>query len=76
MGSADAIAKLQSLSEERARRVVALIEDLAELEALEDAEDVMDARNALAEVADAGTEYMANERRSVEESSAHSMARG
>ena len=49
MSSADAVAKLQSLSPERASKVFALIEDLAELEALENADDLKDARKALAE---------------------------
>jgi hypothetical protein len=48
---ADAIAKMQTLSAERAARVVSLIEDLAELEAREEAEDVAAAREALAEIA-------------------------
>jgi hypothetical protein len=48
--AADAIAKLQVLSEERANKVFSLIEDLTELEALEDAEDLKDAREALAEM--------------------------
>lgn len=46
---ADAVAKMQSLSEERAARVVSLIEDLAELEAREAAEDLASAREALAD---------------------------
>jgi hypothetical protein len=46
---ADAFAKLQTLSEERAARVVSLIEDLAELEAREEAEDLAAAREALAD---------------------------
>ena len=46
---ADAVAKMQTLSEERATRVVALIEDLAELEARENAEDLAAARESLAE---------------------------
>ena len=45
----DAIAKLQTLSDERAARVVSLIEDLAELEARENAEDLAAAREALAD---------------------------
>ena len=48
---ADAIAKMQTLSDERAARVVSLIEDLAELEAREEAEDLAAAREALAEIA-------------------------
>jgi hypothetical protein len=45
----DAYAKLASLSEERARRVVELIDDLAELEAMENAEDLAAAQAALAD---------------------------
>jgi hypothetical protein len=45
----EAYAKLAGLSEERARRVLSLIEDLAELEAREEAEDLAAAREALAE---------------------------
>jgi len=45
----DAVAKLQTLSEERVARVVSLIEDLAELEARENAEDLAVARESLAE---------------------------
>ena len=48
--TAKAIAKLESLSEDRAKKVLSLIEDLAELEALEDAEDLKDACEALAEM--------------------------
>ena len=48
--TAEAMAKLTTLSEERARRVFSLIEDLAELEALEDAQDLKDARETLAEL--------------------------
>jgi len=44
----EAYARLANLSEERARRVFSLIEDLADLEALENAEDVVAARQALA----------------------------
>ena len=44
---ADVVAKMQTLSEERAARVVSLIEDLAELEAREEAEDLAAAREAL-----------------------------
>jgi hypothetical protein len=47
---ADALTKLRNLSQERADRVLSLIEDLAELEPLEDAEDLKDAREVLAEV--------------------------
>jgi len=45
----DAVAKLQTLSDERAARVVSLIEDLAELEARENAEDLAAPREALAD---------------------------
>ncbi len=45
----EAYARLASLSEERAQRVLSLIEDLAELEALENAEDVVAARQILAD---------------------------
>jgi hypothetical protein len=45
----DAVTKLQALSEERAARVVSLIEDLADLEAREDAEDLAAAKEALAD---------------------------
>jgi hypothetical protein len=45
----DACAKLAGLSEERARRVVELIDDLAELEAIENAQDLAAARDALAD---------------------------
>jgi hypothetical protein len=55
MGSAEAMTKLQNLSEDRAKRVFALVEDSAVLEALEDAEDVMDAGIALAEVEEANS---------------------
>ena len=48
---ADVVAKMQTLSDERAARVVSLIEDLAELEAREEAEDLAAAREALAEIA-------------------------
>ena len=47
----EAYAKLSALSDERARRVVELIEDLAELEALEDAEDLAAAREEQAKIA-------------------------
>jgi beta-phosphoglucomutase-like phosphatase (HAD superfamily) len=50
--TADAIAKLQGLSEERAQTVYALIEDLTQLEALEDAEDLKDALKTLKELED------------------------
>lgn len=46
----DAVAKMQTLSEERAARVVSMIEDLADLEAREDAEDLAAAREALQRV--------------------------
>jgi len=45
----EALAKMQTLSDERAALVVALIEDLADLEAREDAEDLAAAREALAD---------------------------
>ena len=45
----DACAKLALLSEERARKVLDLINDLAELEALEEAQDILAARRALAD---------------------------
>ena len=45
----EVIAKLEGLSDSRARRVVSLIEDLTELEALESAADLKAARDALAE---------------------------
>ena len=48
---ADVVAKMQTLSDERAARVVSLIEDLAELEVREEAEDLAAAREALAEIA-------------------------
>jgi hypothetical protein len=50
MSSADAIIKLQKLSPERANKVFALIEDLAELETLENAQDLKEARESLAEL--------------------------
>jgi hypothetical protein len=53
IGIDEAAAKMQTLSEERAARVVSLIEDLADLEAREDAEDLAAARTALAAI-DAG----------------------
>lgn len=58
MSSADvsgAVIKLQKLSDERAGKVLSLIDDLAELEASEDAEDLKDAREALAEIQSATT---------------------
>ena len=45
----EAIAKLGTLSESRASRVVSLIEDLTELEALENAADLKAVRDALSE---------------------------
>ena len=45
----DAVGKLRSLSPDRSQRVLAMIEDLAELQALEDKQDLEDARAALAE---------------------------
>ena len=48
---ADAVAKMQTLSEEWAARVVSMIEDLAELEARENAEDLAAAQAALARIA-------------------------
>ena len=45
----EALGKLRSLSPDRTQHVLALIEDLAELQALEDRQDVQDARAALAE---------------------------
>jgi hypothetical protein len=44
----EAYARLASLSEERAQRVLSLIEDLADLEALENAEDLTTAKKVLA----------------------------
>jgi len=46
----EALSKLRSLSPDRSQHVLALIEDLAELQALEDRQDVQDARAALAEL--------------------------
>ena len=46
---AEVIAKLERLSDSRAKGVVSLIEDLTELEALENAADLKAARDALAE---------------------------
>jgi len=43
----DAFPKMKTLSDERAARVVSLIENLAELEARENAEDMAAARAAL-----------------------------
>ncbi|MEI7940970.1 MAG: type II toxin-antitoxin system Phd/YefM family antitoxin [Verrucomicrobiota bacterium] len=45
----EALSKLQSLSPDRSQHVLALIEDLAELQALENKQDVEDALAALAE---------------------------
>ena len=45
----EAYAKLSALSDERAQRVLSLIEDLAELEARETEEDLAAAREALAD---------------------------
>ena len=45
----EALSKLRSLSPDRSQHVLALIEDLAELQALENKQDVEDARAALAE---------------------------
>ena len=46
---AEAIAKLGTLSDSRAKHVVSLIEDLTELEALENAADLKAARDVLGE---------------------------
>ena len=48
---ANAFAKMQTLSDERAVRVVSMIENLAELEAHEAAENLAAGREALAEIA-------------------------
>ena len=45
----EALIKLRSLSPDRSQHVLALIEDLAELQALENKQDVEDAQAALAE---------------------------
>ncbi len=45
----EALGKLKTLSPERSRHVLALIEDLAALQALEDKQDLEDAQAALAE---------------------------
>ena len=42
----EAVGKLRSLSPDRSQRVLALIEDLAELQALEDKQDIEDARTS------------------------------
>ena len=47
--ASEAMAKMQTLSEERAARVISLIEDLADLEARENAEDLAAAGEALKE---------------------------
>lgn len=52
MSAADlsqAMAKLEHLSDDRAKSVLSLIEDLTELEALENAADIKAARDALSE---------------------------
>jgi hypothetical protein len=49
IGLEEVVTKMQMLSEERAARVISLIEDLAELEARENAEDLAAAREALAD---------------------------
>jgi hypothetical protein len=46
----EALTKLQSLSEQRAGKVMDLISDLAELEASEDAQDLKDALESLKEL--------------------------
>jgi hypothetical protein len=46
---AEVIAKLEHLSDARAKRVLSLIEDLSELEALENVADLKAARDALGE---------------------------
>jgi hypothetical protein len=45
----DALVKLRSLSPDRSQHVLALIEDLAELQALENKQDLEDAKASLAE---------------------------
>ena len=47
--AADVVAKLQHLSDARARHVLSLVDDLSELEALENAADLKAAHEALAE---------------------------
>jgi len=49
IGVEEAVGRLRTLSPERSERVLALIEDLVDLQALEDKQDVEDARAALAE---------------------------
>lgn len=49
MVSEQAITKLKALSDERAEKVVSLIDDLAELEALENAADLKEAKAVLAD---------------------------
>lgn len=44
----EAVARLENLSQDRAKKVVSLIDDLAELEALETAADLSAARATLA----------------------------
>ncbi len=44
----EAYARLAGLSQERAQRVLSLIEDLADLEALENADDLVAAKRVLA----------------------------
>jgi hypothetical protein len=46
----EALVKLRNLSADRSQRVLAMIENLAELQALEDKRDVEDARASLAEL--------------------------
>lgn len=47
--ASEAITKLQNLSEERANRVLSMIDDLTELEELENVVDLKAARQALAD---------------------------
>src|SRR5437773_6402369 len=51
----DAIAKLETLSDARAKRIMSLIEDLTELEALENAADLKATRDALGESEETST---------------------
>ena len=53
--ASEIVAKMQTLSEDRAARVLSLIEDLAELEARENAEDLAAARASLADPGEAIT---------------------